>query len=112
MHKTTNCYAYSASNSGCAVVDPSVASYGTQFNVLKGGVYAMMWLDDGIRICESSSKQAERLATEFSPFQGSSTALLYLQISKPARQNQLLGGRQLHSWATGAISTIASETTS
>jgi len=47
---TTNCYAYEASNSGCAVIDPSVASYGTQFNVLKGGVFAMMWLDDGIRI--------------------------------------------------------------
>jgi hypothetical protein len=34
-------------------VDPSQASYGTEFNVLKGGIFAMMWADDGIRVCTS-----------------------------------------------------------
>ncbi|KAF8306963.1 glycoside hydrolase family 16 protein [Clavulina sp. PMI_390] len=47
---TTDCYAYADSNSGCAVIDPSVASYGTEFNTLGGGVFAMMWLSDGIRV--------------------------------------------------------------
>jgi len=48
--QSTNCYAYSNSNSGCQTVDPSQASYGTEFNVLKGGIFAMMWADDGIRV--------------------------------------------------------------
>lgn len=52
--QTTNCYAYlDSSNSGCAVIDPSVASYGTQFNELGGGVFAMLWLNDGVRVCTS-----------------------------------------------------------
>ncbi|KAF8321803.1 hypothetical protein DL93DRAFT_2072719 [Clavulina sp. PMI_390] len=46
---TTDCYAYSP-DVGCAVIDPSVASYGTQFNILGGGVFAMMWLDDSVRV--------------------------------------------------------------
>ena len=49
--QSTNCYALANSNSGCQTVDPSQASYGTQFNVLKGGIFAMMWANDGIRVC-------------------------------------------------------------
>ncbi|KAF8335481.1 glycoside hydrolase family 16 protein [Cantharellus anzutake] len=48
--ESTDCNAFANSNSGCQTVDTSQASYGTQFNVLKGGVFAMMWADDGIRI--------------------------------------------------------------
>jgi hypothetical protein len=54
--QSTDCYALANSNSGCQTVDPSQASYGTQFNVLKGGIFAMMWADDGIRVCASISR--------------------------------------------------------
>ena len=50
----TDCDAYANSNSGCQTIDTSQASYGTEFNVLKGGVFAMIWADDGIRVCECS----------------------------------------------------------
>jgi len=46
----TDCDAYANSNSGCQTIDTSQASYGTEFNVLKGGVFAMMWANDGIRV--------------------------------------------------------------
>lgn len=52
--QTLNCDTNVNSNSGCAIVDPSQASYGTQFNVLKGGIFAMLWAEHGISICKCS----------------------------------------------------------
>jgi len=47
---TTTCDSSVNNNEGCAILDNSRASYGPQFNVLNGGIYAMMWTLDGINI--------------------------------------------------------------
>lgn len=45
-----NCDAAVNSNAGCAFLDPDTASYGAGLNKAGGGVYAMLWDDDGISI--------------------------------------------------------------
>lgn len=50
---TNNCYVDAMgqpSNSGCAVTSTSTKSYGTGFNTGQGGVYAMEWTSDAIKI--------------------------------------------------------------
>jgi len=46
----TNCYSSPADNSGCAVIDASIASYGPDFDRLNGGVYVMKWDELSIAI--------------------------------------------------------------
>lgn len=39
--------------SGCSIISASNSSYGMPFNSAGGGVFAMKWDTDGIRMCES-----------------------------------------------------------
>ncbi len=48
--ETTNCDANAAGNAGCGGYSPSSSSYGEGFNKLGGGVYAMDWRSEGIRV--------------------------------------------------------------
>ena len=48
-----SCDAKANDNAGCGVVDWSRVSYGPQFDVLGGGMYAMMWDETGIAVCVS-----------------------------------------------------------
>lgn len=43
------------SNTGCGIVDQSIASFGPQFNAKGGGVYAMKWESSSIDVCEYSA---------------------------------------------------------
>ena len=45
----TNCNVYETGNSGCGIVGPE-NSYGDSFNQRNGGMYAMEWTSDFIRI--------------------------------------------------------------
>lgn len=45
-----NCDAAINSNTGCAFLDTNTESYGGGLNAAGGGVYAMLWDDDGISI--------------------------------------------------------------
>ncbi|KAJ3287371.1 hypothetical protein HK104_008644 [Borealophlyctis nickersoniae] len=47
---TTNCDVAVAGNAGCSVLDPSTASYGTDFNNRQGGTFATLWDASGIKI--------------------------------------------------------------
>ena len=38
-------------NTGCGIVDQSIASFGETFNVKGGGVYAMKWDELSIDVC-------------------------------------------------------------
>ncbi|KAK0198988.1 endo-1,3(4)-beta-glucanase [Armillaria mellea] len=46
----TNCAAAETSNQGCGVRSPSDVSFGAAFNNNGGGVYAMNWDDEGIKV--------------------------------------------------------------
>jgi len=46
----TSCFSFPADNSGCAIIDWSRASYGPQFDVLGGGVFAMKWDNASIAV--------------------------------------------------------------
>ncbi|KAI0320987.1 concanavalin A-like lectin/glucanase domain-containing protein [Amylostereum chailletii] len=46
----TNCAALETNNEGCGIRDSNTKSFGSGFNDIGGGVYAMLWDDDGIRI--------------------------------------------------------------
>ncbi|KAG7450134.1 uncharacterized protein BT62DRAFT_961746, partial [Guyanagaster necrorhizus] len=46
----TNCAAYETSNQGCGVRSVSDVSFGAAFNDNGGGVYAMKWDDEGIKV--------------------------------------------------------------
>lgn len=46
----TNCAYYPDYNVGCGVIDASPKSFGTGFNEAGGGVYAMQWTSEYIRI--------------------------------------------------------------
>ncbi|KAK0233769.1 endo-1,3(4)-beta-glucanase [Armillaria fumosa] len=46
----TNCAAAQTSNQGCGVRSPSDVSFGAAFNNNGGGVYAMKWDDEGIKV--------------------------------------------------------------
>lgn len=50
----TVCASSNSNNAGCAVIDASQSSYGKALNAADGGVFAMLWNDDGIKICASS----------------------------------------------------------
>lgn len=41
-----------AGGSGCSIVSSSQSSFGMPFNEAGGGVFAMLWNQDGIRMCE------------------------------------------------------------
>ena len=45
-----NCAAAQTGNAGCGIQDPRTNSYGSGFNNNGGGVYAMLWDDEGIRV--------------------------------------------------------------
>ncbi|KAF8600500.1 glycoside hydrolase family 16 protein [Ceratobasidium sp. AG-I] len=47
---STDCNAAVNFNAGCAFLDSNTASYGAGLNAAGGGVYAMLWDDDGISI--------------------------------------------------------------
>jgi len=47
---TSTCDATINNNAGCGVVDWSRVSYGPQFDVLGGGMYAMKWDESGIAV--------------------------------------------------------------
>lgn len=42
-----------AGGSGCSIISASNSSYGMSFNLAGGGVFAMKWDTDGIRMCQS-----------------------------------------------------------
>ncbi|GAA6002533.1 hypothetical protein JCM10207_001166 [Rhodosporidiobolus poonsookiae] len=46
----TNCDASVNSNTGCGVQDPSTSSFGKALNDNGGGVFAMVWDDDGVKM--------------------------------------------------------------
>jgi len=46
----TVCASSGSNNAGCAVIDASQSSYGKALNAAAGGVFAMLWNDDGIKI--------------------------------------------------------------
>ncbi|KAH8109492.1 concanavalin A-like lectin/glucanase domain-containing protein [Phellopilus nigrolimitatus] len=46
---STDCFNATNGNQGCSVEDPSTTSYGADFAQNGGGVYAMLWNDDGIK---------------------------------------------------------------
>ena len=48
--ETNNCYINANDNSGCGVQSASTTSYGSGFNNAGGGVYAMEWTSNWIRI--------------------------------------------------------------
>ena len=50
MQLSTDCFAYAAANQGCAVREPDERSYGRKFNARKGGVYAMEWTGESVKI--------------------------------------------------------------
>lgn len=47
---STTCDHNYLSNTGCGIVDPSIASFGPAFNELGGGVYAMKWDSQSIDV--------------------------------------------------------------
>lgn len=94
----TDCDAYANSNSGCQTIDTSQASYGTEFNVLKGGVFAMMWANDGIRVCEYRVCILGRFLLRL--VQGFSTELQSQQISRKTYRNPITGESLWHSFRT------------
>ncbi|KAL5532313.1 hypothetical protein ACEPAF_5882 [Sanghuangporus sanghuang] len=47
---STDCYNATNGNQGCVVEDPSTTSYGDDFYENGGGVFAMLWNDDGIKM--------------------------------------------------------------
>ncbi|EXJ87868.1 hypothetical protein A1O1_04795 [Capronia coronata CBS 617.96] len=48
--QTTNCAYYPGYNVGCGISDNRPASFGAGFNAVGGGVYAMQWTSDYIRV--------------------------------------------------------------
>ncbi|ETW87676.1 glycoside hydrolase family 16 protein [Heterobasidion irregulare TC 32-1] len=46
----TNCAALETGNQGCGVRAANVNSFGAAFNNIGGGVYAMLWDDDGVSV--------------------------------------------------------------
>ncbi|EPS99606.1 hypothetical protein FOMPIDRAFT_160972 [Fomitopsis schrenkii] len=46
----TNCAAEETGDAGCGVQSSDTSSYGVGFNNVGGGVYAMLWNDDGIKV--------------------------------------------------------------
>ncbi|KAK5441476.1 hypothetical protein LTS15_011243 [Exophiala xenobiotica] len=48
--QTNNCAYYPGYNVGCSISDTRAPSYGASFNAQGGGVYAMQWTSDYIRI--------------------------------------------------------------
>jgi hypothetical protein len=52
---STTCDATFNYNTGCGIVDQSIASFGPTFNEKGGGIYAMKWDELSIDICEYSS---------------------------------------------------------
>lgn len=47
---STDCDAFANSNAGCAFLDSDTQSYGHGMNTNKGGVFAMLWDDSGVKI--------------------------------------------------------------
>ncbi|PSS37199.1 hypothetical protein PHLCEN_2v970 [Hermanssonia centrifuga] len=47
---TTDCAAAETGNAGCGIRSADTKSYGATFNSNNGGVYAMMWTNDGISV--------------------------------------------------------------
>jgi len=52
---STTCDATVNYNTGCGIVDQSIASFGPAFNAKGGGIYAMKWDETSIDVCESGS---------------------------------------------------------
>jgi hypothetical protein len=52
---STTCDATINYNTGCGIVDQSIASFGPTFNAKGGGIYAMKWDEISIDVCESGS---------------------------------------------------------
>lgn len=52
---STTCDATINYNTGCGIVDASVASFGPTFNELGGGVYAMKWDELSIDVCKPTN---------------------------------------------------------
>ena len=50
-----DCDALINDNSGCGITDWSRVSYGETFDEQGGGVYAMLWDETGIAVCEQFS---------------------------------------------------------
>ncbi|KAL2408555.1 endo-1,3(4)-beta-glucanase [Exophiala dermatitidis] len=48
--QTTNCAYYPGYNVGCGISDNRPASFGAGFNAVGGGIYAMQWTSDYIRV--------------------------------------------------------------
>ncbi|KZT67664.1 glycoside hydrolase family 16 protein [Daedalea quercina L-15889] len=46
----TNCAAEESGDAGCGVQSSETNSFGSGFNAIGGGVYAMQWTDDGIKV--------------------------------------------------------------
>jgi len=46
----SRCASSGTDNRGCAFSDPSTESYGHEFNVISGGVYAHLWDNTGIKV--------------------------------------------------------------
>lgn len=51
---SSNCDTSVNGNQGCAIKDPDTKSYGAGLNSAGGAVYAMLWNEEGIRICQFS----------------------------------------------------------
>jgi hypothetical protein len=47
---STECASSNANNAGCGFTDPNPASFGHGFNIIAGGVYAMLWDSNGIAV--------------------------------------------------------------
>jgi hypothetical protein len=52
-------------NDGCAFMDNNSNSYGHGFNMVAGGVFAMLWNTDGISICRCRTLQRNRSTERF-----------------------------------------------
>ena len=88
------------SNSGCAVIEWSRASYGEYFESQGGGVFATKWDENEIATCthELIEPTPETVVSCSRATQGRSTALLFRRTFSLARRTHQGGVHQPQNW--------------
>jgi hypothetical protein len=76
------CNAFINNNAGCGVTEWSHASYGPLFDEANGGVFAMIWDENGIAVCTFVNLAALRDSRSFHPTGSFYRATIPLDITQ------------------------------